>query len=289
MKQFIKTYEKVDRKSNQLSFRIAKMEDIYEERNGIKDDPHRHDYYTLLFIERAKGKHIIDFNEYLFSLNQVFFVSPGHVHQVIEDEKPSGYVILFSTEFLIKNNIALHFIDDLNLFNDHGESPPLELEIDELSLLSRFCNEMLEINQTNMKYKDQAISSYLKLFLINCNNLCTLQIDNTQNHQAANSILKNFKNLVNEKYAEWHQSNDYAKELNISPDHLNRVVKSLVGKTSKDFIQSRLIVAAKRLLYFSELSAKEIGYQLGFSEPANFSAFFKKNTGLPPSEFKKKS
>jgi AraC-like DNA-binding protein len=64
------------------------------------------------------------------------------------------------------------------------------------------------------------------------------------------------------------------------------VVKSLSGKTAKDFIQSRIIIEAKRMLYFTELSLKEIGYQLGFSEPANFSAFFKKSTGKSPSLFR---
>ncbi|MEN8958192.1 MAG: helix-turn-helix domain-containing protein [Flavobacteriales bacterium] len=60
-----------------------------------------------------------------------------------------------------------------------------------------------------------------------------------------------------------------------------------MGKTAKDYIQARIITEAKRLLYFTNLSNKEIGYELGFNEPANFSAFFKKNTEVSPSKFKK--
>ncbi|WP_205127756.1 helix-turn-helix domain-containing protein [Okeania hirsuta] len=85
------------------------------------------------------------------------------------------------------------------------------------------------------------------------------------------------KNLVEEKYKEWHaSSSQYAEALHISPDYLNRSIKSLIGKTAKEYIQSRITTAAKRMLYFSELSNKEIGFELGFSEPANFSAFFQK-------------
>ena len=64
-------------------------------------------------------------------------------------------------------------------------------------------------------------------------------------------------------------------------------MKSKIGKTAKDYIQARIITEAKRLLYFTGISNKEIGYELGFNEPANFSAFFKKNTQLLPSNFKK--
>jgi AraC-like DNA-binding protein len=287
MAQPVKTYKTVNHENDFVSFRISRMEDIYTERNGKTDEPHRHDYYTVLLVKKAKGKHIIDFNEFLLAQNQIFFVSPGQIHQVDEDVKSVGYVLLFSTQFLIENSIPLHFIDDLNLFNTHGYSPPLQLNEIELQRLSAFCEEIIKIQNDELKYRDLAISSYLRLFLIYGNNVCTIQNNNPQNQEAANSILKNFKNLLNKKYAEWHQTSHYANELSVTPDYLNRVIKSLTGKTSKEFIQARIITEAKRLLYFSGLSAKEIGYQLGFSEPANFSAFFKKNTGFSPSKLKK--
>ena len=94
------------------------------------------------------------------------------------------------------------------------------------------------------------------------------------------------KALVEANYQNWHASSQYAEALHITPDHLNRTVKSLIGKTAKEYIQSRITVAAKRMLYFSDQSNKEIGYALGFSEPGNFSAFFKKCTGQSPSDFK---
>jgi len=287
MKETIKTYKDVNN-NNDLNFRIQRIEDIYTERNGEPDEPHRHDYYTVILVKEAVGKHIIDFNVYTLEAKQVYFVSPGQIHQVIEEMKSLGYVILFSPEFLAQNNIPCYFIDDLNLFNDHGNSPPLPLNDKEFEQLSEFCEEMIKIQDSDLKYKEQAISSYIKLFLIHGNNVCNLKNDNPQNQEAVNSILKNFKTLVNEKYHEWHQTSDYSGELNVTPDYLNRVIKSLTGKTAKEFIQARIIIEAKRLLYFSELSSKEIGYNLGFSEPANFSAFFKKNAGFSPSKINKR-
>ena len=128
----------------------------------------------------------------------------------------------------------------------------------------------------------------MNLLLIRCDNLCALSNENPQTIEAKNTLLKSFRKMVDEKFADWHQIADYATALNVTPDHLNRVVKNIIGVTAKEYVQSRIIVEAKRLLYFSDQSAKEIGYLLGFSEPANFSAFFKNITGISPSNFKLK-
>ncbi len=283
----VKTYSQVNKNDKSLSFGISKMEDIYEKRKGKIDAPHRHDYFTVILTTKAKGKHIIDFNSYELSNNQIFFISPGQVHQITENQKSYGYSIVFSTPFLIANNIPVSFIDDLNLFNDFGASDPLVLTDDELFLLSKYAQEILTVYDSDIMFKTEAIGALLKLILIRCNNLCALPKNKHHESESGNVTLRSFKLLVNQNHMTWHATSNYANALNVSSDHLNRVLKSLTGKTTKEHIQSRLIVAAKRLLYFSELSNKEIGYKLGFSEPGNFSAFFKKCTGLAPSKFKK--
>ncbi len=282
----VKTYEKVNH--DEIQYRISRMEDIYTSRNGIPDSPHRHNYFTVLLVKKASGKHIIDFKEYSLTGNQVFFVRPGQVHQIVEEEISNGFAILFTEQFLIKNNIASCFIEDINLFNEYGSSPPLNLNKEETDKLSFYVEEMLKAYLSDEKFNESVFSANLMLFLIQCNNVCSIQNDNTQTVEAGNTILKNFKRLVEEKYDHWHSVKEYAAHLNVTADHLNRVIKSLTGKTAKEQLQSKIITESKRMLYFSDLNSKQIGYELGFSEPANFSAYFKKNTGLSPTEFKKR-
>jgi AraC-like DNA-binding protein len=283
----IKTYYEPDREKH-LSFRISKMEDAFDLNGGKADDPHRHDFYTVLLIEKGKGQHLVDFNTYDVAKQQVYFIHPGQVHQLAEDERSYGYSILFSTDFLIQNSIPIAFIQDLNLFHDYGSSPPLLLQAEGLARLKAYAQEMMEQQRLELKFKSEAIGSLLRLFLIECNRICALP-SNTQTHEAGNSVLKQFKQLVEEHYLEWHHTSSYASKLHITPDHLNRTVKQLIGKTAKEYIQSRITIEAKRLLYFSDYSAKEIGYQLGFTEPAHFSTFFKNCTKLSPSSFRKQS
>jgi AraC-like DNA-binding protein len=68
---------------------------------------------------------------------------------------------------------------------------------------------------------------------------------------------------------------------------LNTVSKTVVHQTAKAFIDSFVILEAKRLLVATTLSVKEISYECGFDEPTNFLKYFKKHTNLTPTQFRK--
>lgn len=284
----VKTYQKINAKKENMSFGISKMEEIYTKRNGQIDEPHRHNYYTVLIINKAKGFHKIDFNTYDLAKNQVFFVAPGQVHQVIETEKSFGFVMTFSNQFLVENSIPLSFIDSLNLFHNYGQSPPLLPNKLQFESIEGFANQIFNLFQSDAAMKELSIGAFLKLLLIECNTICSINPIESDIDSTGDNLIRNFKNTVDANYKKEHSTTYYANELYITPDHLNRTVKSKIGKTAKEYIQARIITEAKRLLYFTDLNNKEIAYELGFNEPANFSAFFKKNTQLSPSSFKKK-
>jgi len=284
----IKTYKLTDETENQIVFDIKKMEDIYDKTGGTTDTPHRHDFYIILLVSKAKGVHIIDFNEFLLEDRQAFFLSPGQVHQIKEEQKSYGWVITFSRQFLAKNNIDYRFIEDINLFQDYGHTPPLYLNELQLKQLNAYSSQIFNTYSSNSKFKLEAIGALLKLFLIYSNNICDIETKDPQQLHVGSVILKEYKNLVEEHFSDWHKVQQYAEALHVTPDHLNRTIKSLIGKTAKEYLQSRIIIAAKRLLSFSDKTTKEIGYDLGFTEPANFSNFFKKCTSFPPSYFRQK-
>ena len=281
----VKTYHKVDPADQKASFAISRMEDIYSKRNGAKDEPHRHDFFTVLVVKKGDGLHKIDFNTYELNDHQIYFVSPGQVHQVIEKQSSIGFAMTFSKQFLIENAIHLSFIESLNLFHEYGSSPPLSPDPQKFDKVASYASEIFELYHSNVNMKNLSIGAYLKLFLIECNNICSMNPIQVDSETTENRIILEFKRLVNTHYKSEHSTSYYADLLHITPDHLNRIIKSSIGKTAKEYIQSRITTEAKRLLYFSELSNKEIGYELGFNEPANFSAFFKKCTGHSPSRF----
>lgn len=283
----VKTYHKVNAQQESSSFEISRMEAIYDKHSGKVDDPHRHNYFTVLIIKEAVGTHKIDFNSYKLGKHQVYFVAPGQVHQVIEEEKSFGYVMTFSNQFLVENAIPLSFIESLNLFSNYGQSPPLLPEDIQFSRIISFTQNIFDLFHNDATMKHLSIGAFLKLLLIECTNICSINPVGTDITSSNNHLLRDFKTAVNTHYKKEHSTSFYAEELHITPDHLNRTIKSAIGKTVKEYIQARIITEAKRLLYFTDQTAKEIGYELGFNEPANFSAFFKKHTQVSPSSFKK--
>ena len=270
-----------------MPFVIKTMEEIDEEAGGIADNPHRHNYYTIIWSITATGKHIIDFNEYNIESYSIFFVSPDQVHQIITDPKPTGYVILFTPEFLEKNSIRNDFIANLKLFKKSDETPPLQPSGHMIKTLKPFAEQMLDAFHNKGDMYMESIGAYLKLFLIECNGHCSLfPGSNTQIIEVGKTIVKNFKTIVEQNYNRSHQVKFYADSLNVTPNYLNEVIKSSINVSAKDFIQNRLILEAKRMIVFTEKSGKEIGFDLGFEDPSHFSKFFKSNTGQSLQDFK---
>ena len=271
-----------------IPFVIKTLEEMDRLLGGIADDPHRHNYYTVIWSFTATGRHIIDFKEYSIQPQHIFFVSPEQVHQVITDPNPTGVAIQFTPEFLQKNSIREDFIANLKLFQNIDETPPLTLSDSMAERLKIFTEQMVSAFNSENELRFESIGAYLKLFLIECNGHCTLTPNtNTQSLEVGRNIVRNFKSAVDNNFSKWHQVKDYADALSVSPNYLNEVIKTTLNTSAKDYIQNKLILEAKRMVVFTDKSGKEIGFDLGFDDPSHFSKFFKNNIGLSLQDFKK--
>ncbi|MCW0483260.1 AraC family transcriptional regulator [Gaoshiqia sediminis] len=283
----ITTYGLTDLNGAPVEFILKDMGALYEAATGEADRPHRHDYFTILLIEKASGKHIIDFQEYQLFDHCLYFIYPGQVHQLIASEKPTGWVLNFSKSFLVHNNISDQMINDVYLFNKHGETPPLPVNETDFQNYKNLVWQISQYRDLELDYKNEAMGALLKLILIHSNTHCTLHKEkNPQRLEAGNQLVRRFKKLIDLHYKELHKVSDYADKLLVTSDYLNKSVKSLTGKSAKEYILERILVEAKRVLLFTELSNKELAFELGFEEPAHFSNFFKKYNGLSPIDFR---
>lgn len=270
-----------------MPFVIKKADGIDNLTIGPEALPHRHNYYSIIWFYSGAGNHIIDFKEYPIEPNNVFFVSPSQVHQVLIQSPITGYVILFKAEFLEKNSIRNDFISNLKLYQNSDETPPLQINAALTVKLRSFADSMMAAFSDQADMFLETAGAYLKLFLIECNGFCTLTPgSNLQNIEASKMLVRSFKDLVERDYTRIHRVMDYAGELNVTPNYLNEVIRNAMNIPAKEYIQSKLVLEAKRLAVFTEKSVKEIGFQLGFEDPSHFSKFFKSKTGQSLQEFK---
>lgn len=281
----IKQYSLKGEESTDGYFKMDRMEDIFDRTQGKTNDPHRHNFYTIVWVKQGTGKHLIDFNTYEIRDNRVFFLSPGKIHQVHTPTRPLGCVISFSKDFLMVNDISEDFMIDVHLFRQYGETPPLEPSITMSQKLGRIVDDMYEVFRGDLVHKEAALGALMKLFLIHSNTICDLpQEDNTGLNGA--HLVRKFKKLVEADYKTKHKVSEYASSLFITPKYLNEVFKNLAGHAPKDYILERISTEAKRQLLFSTRTIKEIAFDLGFKEQFHFSAFFKKHIGVSPKEFR---
>ena len=283
----IRTYTFPEFEGNNPSFSLRRLEDLYRMKHGESDIPHRHDYYTIIFFEKGAGTHIVDFTAYQIEDHSIYFIVPGQMHQVIPTSEPKGWTMKFTDEFLIASSISDKLINGIYLFNEFGQSPPLSINEMQMSVYLNIISQIEFFSNSLESYTQEAIGALMKLFFIQSNNHCSVyKNNNPQLQETTNQLLHSFKQLLNKHYASMHLVSDFANKLNVTADYLNKTVKSITGKSAKDHIQTKIIIEAKRSLLFSEISSKELAYELGFDESAHFNNFFKKITGQTPSEFR---
>jgi len=112
-------------------------------------------------------------------------------------------------------------------------------------------------------------------------------VDQTKLNNGKLDIIRHFNLLVEDNYKKQHQVQFYANQLNKSPKTLSNLFALYNERSPLQVIQDRLILEAKRLFHYTDKSAKEIALDLGFEDAAHFSRFFKNQTDMSPSDFKK--
>jgi AraC family transcriptional activator of pobA len=102
-------------------------------------------------------------------------------------------------------------------------------------------------------------------------------------------MVRKFMNLLKRNFVKQKLVIEYAGQLCVTPNYLNRVVKKVTGLTASHHIQQQIIMEAKRQAMYSQVSMKEIAYGLGFDNLAHFSKYFKTNSGINFTDFKRQA
>jgi AraC family transcriptional activator of pobA len=244
--------------------------------------PHRKDHYLFVFMRRGGVRQWIDMSSFMLKENTIYFTGPGRIIVKEESAELWSTGIAFTKEFLSLQNASL---SSLPVIRNPQDS--YELFLTERDVF--FIEDILEkINTEYLRpgeWQQRMLAAYLTLLLTYLSQLYTEQ--HPENNASADKLLlREFEKKIDENYLNLHEVSDYASLLNISAGHLSEVVKSHSGKPAIKHIHDRLVLEARRQLFHTGASSKEIAYTLGFSDASYFNRFFKRETGVTPTEYR---
>ena len=246
--------------------------------------PHRHMFYELIFLTGGRGKHIIDFEVYECNPPMLYFLSPGQIHFWELTEKMEGYVFLFKEDFLLTSKLGAGGHDEFTFFHSMQETPHIYLDHQNSSHLQTLVDPMIAETKHNDEFQESVLQAYFHIFLMNVQRLCS---DNSETQDKV-SLVRRFRKFITTHRNSSLDVQGCADALGVSVTHLRNSVKEKTGKSPGFILRQEIVLEAKRLLIHSELTAAEIGYNLGFEDPSYFGRFFKRESGLSPSAFRQR-
>ncbi|MAY83318.1 MAG: AraC family transcriptional regulator [Flavobacteriales bacterium] len=254
-----------------------------------KENPFDHiqrlNYYSLIWVKKGVGNVKADFSDYDFKEHTLFSFSPYQPFMLNTETEISGSVINFHPDFFCIHKHHKEIACNGVLFNNIYDPPFIQLnEAAEANFEMIIDQIKTEIQKPDLAQYELLIS-YLKIFLISASRLKTEQQVDALKVSEENKepfILQNLKGYIESHYKTKHTASDYAEMLSISPKALSKLTKTHFNKTTTDLISERIIIEAKRELYLTDKSVKEIAYELGYNDEYYFSRFFKKNADVSP-------
>lgn len=250
----------------------------------IIKQPHKVDFYILIFVESAEGEIIIDQFKVHPKKSSVFVVKPNCITGIKLSENAKGKIFCFAEDFILnqeKSTIANQFT-----FLDRDSKPFIQLSQESYSKIGTIINLIVDEYISVHKESANVLRSYLYIVLTGIERN-SLLIDKTILTSAKHLLIKEFEFQIDQHYETKKLPTEYAIILEVSPNYLNKTCKEIVGCTAGYLIRKRVQMEAQRLLQFTDSSVKDIASKLGFESTSYFITFFKKSTNLTPEKFRR--
>ncbi|WP_245752646.1 AraC family transcriptional regulator [Chitinophaga arvensicola] len=244
--------------------------------------PHRDNGH--LFILQEKGTTLIevDFRKYHIRPSSILYIHPDQIHRLITFEKATVASWIITSENLHQDN--------LKLLTALKPVTPLAIEADTLAVISDTASLCIQFSE---RKQERLYDTILKESL---NTLVTLvasqyiaQTKSADSYARFEIVTQSFKSSLEDHFTTVKSPTVYAGYQHISTPYLNECVNAATGHSVSWHIQQRVVLEAKRLLYHSDKSIKEIAGELGYGDYSYFTRLFVKVAGMTPVAFRSKN
>lgn len=247
--------------------------------------PHRAAFYNVFWIQKGSAEYSVDFKPIRLKTNSMIFMNKDRVKALDRKNKHDGKILLFTDEFFARYGTDVKYLHSSILFNDLLGVAVIDVngnnEIQEIFRLLE-----MELKKVNDDYHSGIVHGLLRSFLMLC--------ERERKKKGFNEPAKGpdldytvlFRDLLETQFKTVKTVSNYASQINVSEKRLTAATSKTLDKSPKIIIDERVMLEAKRLLVHTNLSIKEVGYDLGFEDPTYFIKYFKKHTNKTPIEFR---
>ncbi|WP_343304344.1 helix-turn-helix transcriptional regulator [Chitinophaga niabensis] len=250
----------------------------------------RKDFYKIALVSGRNRYYYAD-KTMDVETHGLFFANPQVPYQCEPlSEEQSGLFCIFTEAFF--HQYTTLKLQEYPIFKPGGQ-PIVYLPDAQVAPVREIFEKMLAEMASDYQYKLDLCRNYV-MELIHMG-LKMQPIEVSPSHSNASTRISSlFTDLLERQFpiespvqqVNFRSATDFASQLSVHVNHLNKALKDTTGKSTSELIAERIVQEAKALLMHTDWNVSEIGYCLGFQEPAHFNNFFKKKTQLTPRSFR---
>ncbi len=260
-------------------FMFIDMEfEALESLNRSNPEMHRHAYNELIWIRKGSAVHLLDGESFEFPKHSLVSIPKGRIHSLYPSSDCKVSVIRFRAE-LLENSSNL-------IYSKFKANTVIQTTTEQAAIIESYLGLLSYESGQADPYFLNKFQHLLATFILKIEELRLLQSPlQAYTLKKSEFIWERFNTLLEKKFQTEHSVSYYSRTMGISARKLCEINIIHTGKYVSEFIMERVITEAKRLILVTDLSLKEIAFQLGFEEQSYFTKVFKKHTGITPTEF----
>lgn len=273
---------------------IAELQ--YESDMDVIKHPCRFDGYLAFFCYRGHFDVEVNLRTFQVKEGSLFVYTPGNIVRVSgiapEDKRDVHFLVI-----AVSNNLMRMTRFDFNKLYDESlrllENPCVVISGRERDICKKYLDLVKDISAASLPNSRDAISSLITSIFYLTGALWADRLSEarqkTEDNRSVRSkaVLEDFLTLVRDNHNRERSLSFYAEKLYLTPKYLSKLVKTVSGKSAHEWIDSFVILEAKNMLKYSDMSIKTIVWELNFPNQTTFYRFFKAHTGMTPSEYRK--
>lgn len=246
-------------------------------------------YFSILIV--TKGSMFVKHNlrEYLVKENSLFFIMPSTIYEFSEISEDFAVVgSVFSVDYMSQTGIILNTSSVVEVMTG-AYQPYYAINIEERDLLlnlQEILKKALVEEETVAFLPEMKKHSFLSLFYHASSIYARYNVSHKVKLNRREELTIGFLRLLAKHYKEERSVKYYADRLFVTPKHLTQTLKEGTGRTTGSFIDRAVIVGAKVLLRDPSLNIAQVAQELNFADQFTFAKYFKKHTGITPSQFR---